>query len=66
MRGEVIRVLVAADDGADGTTPNALFPQAEARTGTCTSRSTVYAASIAAGMMAHQLARWLRGVPMRP
>ena len=27
-------------------------------------RSTIYAATIAAGMMAHQFTRWLRGLPV--
>ena len=37
------------------------FAQDEAQAGSCTSRSTIYAASIAAGLMVHQFARWLRG-----
>ena len=28
------------------------------------SRSTIYAASIAAGIMVHQFTRWLRGIPV--
>ena len=44
-------------------TPRTLFPQAEATRGSCTSRSTIYAASIAAGLMVHQFTRWLRGLP---
>lgn len=60
MLGETVRVLVAADAvGLEhyGTT---LFPANEATAGRCTSRSTIYAANIAAGWMVHQLARWLR------
>ena len=64
MLGEVIRVLSAADAGAFGRYANTLFPQSDAQTGSCTSRSTIYAASIAAGIMVHQLTRWLRGVPL--
>jgi molybdopterin-synthase adenylyltransferase len=41
-----------------------LFPQAEAQAGSCTSRSTIYCASIAAGLMLHQFTRWLRDVPV--
>ena len=41
-----------------------LFPQADAQHGNCTSRSTIYAASIAAGIMVHQFTRWLRGIPV--
>jgi sulfur carrier protein ThiS adenylyltransferase len=63
MRGEVVRVIVAADSAGRGHYPTTLFPQAEAQTGSCTSRSTIYAATIAAGIMVHQFTRWLRGIP---
>ncbi len=38
------------------------FAQEQAQVGSGTSRSTIYAASIAAGLMVHQFARWLRGI----
>ena len=60
MRGEVIRVLAAADEASRAHYGTTLFPQEEAQVGDCTSRSTIYAASIVAGLMVHQLARWLR------
>ena len=41
-----------------------LFPASDAQRGSCTARSTIYAASIAAGLMVHQFTRWLRGLPM--
>ncbi len=41
-----------------------LFPQSQAYTGSCTSRGTWYAATIAAGLMVHQFTRWLRDLPM--
>jgi molybdopterin-synthase adenylyltransferase len=63
MRGEVLRVLIAADDASRRHYGTTLFPQSEAQTGACTSRSTIYAASIAAGLMVHQLTRWLRATP---
>ena len=44
--------------------PTTLFAQAEAQRGQCTSRGTIYTASIAAGMMVHQFSRWLRGIPV--
>ena len=44
--------------------PTTLFAQAEAQPGRCTARSTIYAASIAAGLMVHQFTRWLRGMPV--
>ncbi len=63
MLGEVIRILAATStmQTAYGVS---LFAQSEAQTGSCTTRSTIYAASIAAGMMVHQLTRWLRNLPI--
>jgi molybdopterin/thiamine biosynthesis adenylyltransferase len=64
MLGEVIRILVAVgrDDGLryDST----LFAQGDAQAGQCTARSTIYSANITAGLMVHQFARWLRGLPI--
>lgn len=62
MRGEVLRMLAAADEGSRRHYATTLFAQYEAQTGTCTSRSTIYAATIAAGLLVHQFARWVRGV----
>ena len=64
MLGEVIRVLAASDTTGFARYADTLFPQADAQRGGCTSRSTIYAASIAAGIMVHQLTRWLRGIPV--
>ncbi|MCC9601035.1 ThiF family adenylyltransferase [Stieleria sp. JC731] len=64
MLGEVIRVLTATDTKSADRYRSTLFPAAEAQQGTCTSRSTVYAASIAAGLMVHQFTRWLRNIPI--
>ncbi|MCA9088321.1 MAG: ThiF family adenylyltransferase [Planctomycetaceae bacterium] len=66
MLGEVIRVLVATDPASHAHYATTLFPESEAQTGSCTSRSTIYAASIAAGLMIHQFARWLRGTACEP
>lgn len=63
MLGEVIRILTVADSISRDRYASSLFPQAEAQTGSCTSRSTIYAASIAAGLMLHEFTRWLRGLP---
>lgn len=64
MLGEVLRVLAA--DGANGREhyPTTLFASSEAQPGRCTARSTIYAASIAAGLIVHQFTRWLRGLPI--
>ncbi|MCB9923070.1 MAG: ThiF family adenylyltransferase [Planctomycetaceae bacterium] len=64
MLGETIRILTVADEFGRSAYANCLFPQSEAQTGSCTSRSTIYAASISAGLMIHQFARWLRGIPV--
>jgi molybdopterin-synthase adenylyltransferase len=64
MLGEVIRVLSAADRASGNQYASTLFPQAEAQPGQCTSRSTIYAAAVAAGLMVHQFSRWLRELPI--
>jgi len=64
MLGETIRVLTVADAAGRNRYPATLFAQSEAQQGRCTSRSTIYAAGIAAGLMLHQLARWLRDLPV--
>lgn len=62
MLGEVVRVLTfTASENVDRYTET-LFPQSEAQTGSCTSRSTIYGAGVAAGLMIHQFSRWLRGL----
>jgi molybdopterin-synthase adenylyltransferase len=61
MRGEVLRVLTAADEDSRIHYPRALFPDSEAQRGRCTAQGTYYAANIAAGLMVHQFTRWLRG-----
>ncbi|QEF97872.1 Molybdopterin-synthase adenylyltransferase [Stieleria maiorica] len=64
MRGEVVRVLASDDPKHDEHYETTLFAAAEAHTGSCTTASTVYAASLAASLMVHQLTRWLRGIPV--
>ena len=64
MRGEVLRILTATDLETRAHYDSTLFAQAEAQTGACTSRSTIYTASIAAGLMLHQFTRWLRKLPV--
>ena len=64
MLGEVIRVLTVADETGREHYSTTLFHQSEAQPGRCTARSTIYAASIAAGLMVHQFTRWLRSLPV--
>lgn len=66
MLAEVMRVLTVADEQGRSHYPTTLFQQAEAQTGSCTSRGVIYTAAIAAGLMLHQFARWLRGLPVNP
>lgn len=66
MQGETIRVLTAADARSRLHYPTTLFTQSEAHAGRCTAHGTIYTANIAAGLMLHQFARWLRGVPVDP
>jgi len=64
MLGEVIRILVAADENSRRQYPETLFSASDAQPGRCTARSTIYTANIAAGMMVHQFVRWLRRQPI--
>ncbi|MDB5339857.1 MAG: UBA/THIF-type binding protein [Planctomycetaceae bacterium] len=61
MLGEVLRILTTTDESGRKHYSETLFEQSEAQSGSCTARSTIYTASIAAGMMLHQFSRWLRG-----
>lgn len=61
MRGEVLRVLTAADEESRNHYPKSLFTDAEVQRGSCTAQGTFYAANIAAGLMVHQFTLWLRG-----
>lgn len=64
MLGEVLRVLTVTELLGRQHYPTTLFAQTEAQPGRCTARSTIYAASIAAGLMLHQFTRWLRNLPI--
>ena len=64
MLSEVIRVLAIGGNVGRDYYPTTLFAQSEAQAGRCTARGTIYAATIAAGLMVHQFTRWLRGLPV--
>jgi sulfur carrier protein ThiS adenylyltransferase len=66
MLGETLRVLAVSDEQGRERYPQTLFEAAEAVQDRCTARSTIYAASVAAGLMVHQFARHLRGQPIDP
>ena len=62
MLGDTMRILSAVDASGRSHYATTLFAPAEAIVGACTSRGVIYTATIAAGLMAHQLVRWLRGL----
>jgi sulfur carrier protein ThiS adenylyltransferase len=64
MLGEVIRILAVSSPSDCVGYSRTLFRQEEAHSGSCASRSTIYAAAIAAGLMVHQFTRWLREMPV--
>jgi len=63
MSAEVVRVLASDSPPSDSVYPQSLFAPERAYSGSCTAKSTVYTASIAAGLMLSQFTRWLRGLP---
>lgn len=64
MAAEVIRVLASDHPAIDEYYPTTLFTAREAYQGSCTAKSTIYSANIAAGLMLGQFTRWLRGIPL--
>lgn len=63
MVGETTWILCVAGNAGRSHYPTSLFRLDEAQQGRCTARSTIYSASIAAGLMLHQFTRWLQGIP---
>jgi len=66
MSAEILRVLSAFDRPSRLHYPATLFTADEAYAGSCTAKSTIYSANIAAGLMLAQFAKWLRGLPVEP
>ena len=64
MAAEVIRVLASGRPAEDDVYPQSFFGASAAYAGSCTAKSTICAASIAAGLMVGQWARWLRDQPV--
>lgn len=63
MAAEVLRVVVAADSESRAHYATTLFDPGDAYRGSCTARSTIFCANIAAGFMVSQFSRWLRALP---
>ncbi len=66
MTAEVVRVLTVADIASREHYPSTLFGADEAYAGSCTAKSTIFTANIAAGLMLEQFSRWLRQLPVDP
>ncbi len=64
MSAEVLRVLVACDAASREHYPSTLFAAEEAYSGTCTAKTTIYCANIAAGVMVAQFTKYLRNMPV--
>lgn len=52
--------LAATDEAKYAAYRRSLFAQSEAQAGACAARGGIFGAAIAAGLMVHQLTRWLR------
>jgi sulfur carrier protein ThiS adenylyltransferase len=66
MSAEVLRVLTAFDEKSKAYYPSTLFGAEEAFVGSCTAKSTIYCANIAAGLMLSQFTKYLRLLPIDP
>jgi molybdopterin-synthase adenylyltransferase len=64
MASEVIRVVASDTPAMDRYYTSTLFSSSEAYQADCASRSTIYSASIAGGLMVAQFSRWLRRLPI--
>ncbi len=61
MSAEYLRILTVWDKNSREYYPTTLFSSSEAYRGSCTAKTTIYCANMAAGMMVSQFAKWLRG-----
>lgn len=59
-----VRVLTACDTASRDHYPTTLFSTEQAYQGTCTAKTTIYCANIAAGMMLAQFTKHLRNLPV--
>lgn len=64
MTAEVLRVLSACDAKSRQHYPTTLFAAEEAFVGSCTAKTTIYCANIAAGLMLSQFTKYLRRLPV--
>ena len=66
MAAEVLRVLTVCGAAGREYYPTTLFGPEEAYQGSCTAKTTIYCANIAAGMMVAQFTKYLRNMPSDP
>ena len=66
MSAEVLRVLTISDSSSREYYPDTLFAASEAHQGSCTAKTTIYCANVAAGLMLAEFTKWLRGLPIDP
>jgi len=66
VSAEILRVLVACDAASCTYYSTTLFTPEEAYEGTCTAKTTIYCANIAAGLMVSQFAKYLRHLVIDP
>ncbi len=64
MSAEVVRILTACDSDSRYHYPKTLFSAEEAYAGSCTAKTTIYSANIAAGLMLSQFTKYLRQLPI--
>ena len=64
MSAEVLRILTACDVQSRKHYPTTLFRADEAFVGSCTAKTTIYCANIAAGLMLAQFTKYLRQLPV--
>jgi len=62
----VLRVLTTCNEAGRRHYPTTLFAAEEAYAGSCTAKTTIYCANIAAGMMLTQFTKYLRHLPTEP
>jgi sulfur carrier protein ThiS adenylyltransferase len=66
MAAEVLRVLTVSDSQSKEHYSTTLFSSEEAFVGSCTAKTTIYCANIAAGFMLAQFTKYLRQLPIEP
>lgn len=64
MSAEVLRVISVHNLESCDKYASTLFTEEEAFAGSCTAKSTIYCASIAAGFMLSSFTKWLREFPL--